>query len=200
MSELAESVSQTIEQPGGGRLNALIGVFVAVGATFMALCNVKDGNICQAMAQAQAKAVDTWTYYQAKGMKLNLAEATLDQLRLQKALLGEDAAAAARALLTKREADYQDEIKRYLAEKEAIKKDAEELEATYDRLNQRDDQFDMSEAFLSISLAVFGISALTRRRGLFVFSCVVFSLGIVFGFAGFVGLGIHPNFLAQLLG
>jgi hypothetical protein len=44
------------------------------------------------------------------------------------------------------------------------------------------------------------IGALTRRRGLFVFACVVFSLGIVFGLSGFLGLGIDPDFLAQLLG
>ena len=40
----------------------------------MAIDNVKDGNIGQAMAQAQAKSVDAWSYYQAKGVKQNLAE------------------------------------------------------------------------------------------------------------------------------
>jgi len=48
-------------------LGVALGAFVAVAATFMALCNVKDGNIVQAMAQAQANSVDAWAYYQAKG-------------------------------------------------------------------------------------------------------------------------------------
>jgi len=200
MSDIAETVNGAVEQAGSSRMNAFIGVMVAVGATFMALCNVKDGNVGQAMAQAQAKAVDTWAYYQAKGTKLNLAEAMLDQLRLQKALLGRTATPEALALIDKRLAAYDEEIHRYDTEKAAIKKEAEDLEATYDRLNVRDDQFDMSEAFLSISLAVFGISALTGRRGLFVFSTVVFGFGVLFGLAGFMGLNIHPDFLAKLLG
>ena len=48
----------------------------------MALCNVKDGNIVQAMAEAQASSVDAWSYYQAKGTKENLATATREQIEL----------------------------------------------------------------------------------------------------------------------
>lgn len=42
------------------RFNGFIALFVAVVATFMALCNVKDGNVVQAMQQSQARAVDQW--------------------------------------------------------------------------------------------------------------------------------------------
>src|SRR5437773_9268457 len=52
---------------------------VALTATFMAVASVKDRNITLRMNQAQAKAIDTWNYYQAKSMKQNLAEATLDR-------------------------------------------------------------------------------------------------------------------------
>src|SRR3954468_7492405 len=86
MSDLAETVSEVIEKGGHERLHSLIAALVAVSATFMALCNVKDGNVVQAMAQDQARQVDAWAYYQAKSTKMNLAESMLDQLAVQRAL------------------------------------------------------------------------------------------------------------------
>ncbi|HEY4595532.1 MAG TPA: DUF4337 family protein, partial [Thermoanaerobaculia bacterium] len=76
MSEIEETISEAVEnaEKSHDALNNLIAVLVALLATFMALCNIKDGNIVQAMSQDQAKAVDQWSYYQAKGMKENLAE------------------------------------------------------------------------------------------------------------------------------
>src|SRR5213075_3034478 len=67
-------ISEAIEQGRDSRLNAIVATMVALTATFMALCNVKDGNIGQGMAQAQASVVDTWSYFQAKSTKQSLAE------------------------------------------------------------------------------------------------------------------------------
>ncbi len=109
MSDIADAITEAVERSrdaeggdgdggqsgeGGGRagatpgrrrmsLNSLVALSVAVAATFVALCNVKDGNIVQAMEQAQANGVDAWAYYQAKGTKLNIAEAALDAAQLQ---------------------------------------------------------------------------------------------------------------------
>ena len=47
----------------GSRLNAIVAVTVAVLATFMGICKVKDDNIVQAMQQAQADKIDHWSYY-----------------------------------------------------------------------------------------------------------------------------------------
>jgi len=62
MSEITDTVSETIEAAGNTRINALVAIFVSITATFMALCNIKDGNICQAMQQAQASSLDEWSY------------------------------------------------------------------------------------------------------------------------------------------
>ena len=69
-------------------LGAIVALLVALAATFVALISVKDRNITLRMNQAQAKAIDTWNYYQAKSMKQNLAEATLDQLTARSAAAG----------------------------------------------------------------------------------------------------------------
>ena len=67
------------------RLNAAVAVTVAVLATFMGLCKVKDDNIVQAMQQAQADRLDHWAYYQARNLRQEVAEATVVQLELAKA-------------------------------------------------------------------------------------------------------------------
>ena len=206
MSDLADAVSEAVEkaESGGGEggsrfsLNTIIAVAVAVTATFTALCNVKDGNIVQAMQQAQASAVDEWAYYQAKGTKLNIAEAALDSLRVQRDL-STGLSPQSRALIDRKLAEYEERIKHYEAEKADIKRTAEGFQKEYDRLNVHDDQFDMAEALASIAIALFGITALTRKRWLLYMACGLAGLGIVLGLAGFLNLSLHPDFLARLL-
>src|SRR5438132_9821215 len=84
MAEALEMVEDEIQQHAAeSRLNGAVALFVAVAATFMALCNVKDGNIVQAMQQSQAKAIDQWNFYQSTSMKQHIAENTADLLRVQ---------------------------------------------------------------------------------------------------------------------
>ncbi|HEX3067758.1 MAG TPA: DUF4337 family protein, partial [Thermoanaerobaculia bacterium] len=82
MSDIDETISEAVEHGSESRLNSIIALLVAIAATFMAVCNVKDGNIVQAMAQAQANGVDAWSYYQAKGTKQNLAISAREQVEL----------------------------------------------------------------------------------------------------------------------
>jgi len=178
------------------RFNSVIAILVSLAATFMAVSNVKDGNIVQAMAQAQAYSVDQWSYYQAKGMKENLAEATLDQLQLQRSIVTD---ARAIALNDQKIVVYQAQVKKYAAEKADIRKKAEDYQKEYDALNFHDDQFDMSEAALSVAVALFGITALTRKRWLLGVACLFMALGVLFGMAGFLGWHIHPNSVAKFL-
>src|SRR6185436_5756722 len=119
MSELAENVKEAIEHAEHGHqhhskssLNGLVAVSVAVIATFIALCNVKAGNIKQSMSQAQAKSVDAWAYFQAKGTKLNIVESARDGLAMQMAI-GASMTPAARELVEKKIADYEKKIQAY---------------------------------------------------------------------------------------
>ena len=151
MSEISDVIQESVENSGKGRINSRVAIFVSIAATFMALCNVKDGNIVQGMEQAQAHTIDAWSYFQSKSTKESIAENTLEILKLQK---GTDNTEAIKK--------YEEQIQRYEKEKSDIKKQAEGYAKAYDDLNVFDDQFDMTEALLSISLAMFGITALTQ--------------------------------------
>lgn len=198
MGDIDEKISEAIEKAHDSRLNTAIAALVAVSATFMALNNVKDGNIVQAMQQAQASSVDEWAYYQAKGTKQNLAIASREQVELMR-----DTAPAlspeVRAVFDKRIAEYTAQEKKYEAEKEEIRRKAEGFQKQYDDLNVHDDQFDMAEALLSVAIALFGVTALTRKRWLFAIALGFASFGIILGVAGFAGWNLHPDWLARVL-
>jgi hypothetical protein len=147
------------------------------------------------MAQAQAHAVDAWSYYQGKSTKQNLAEATLDTLQVMRA----SAPAGGAADLDRTIAAYQAQVVRYEKEKNEIKSQAEGYQAEYDRLNLHDDQFDLSDAGFSVSIALFGVTALTRKRWLLGVAGVFLTVGLVFGFAGFFEWSLHPDLLMRWL-
>jgi len=104
------------EKEAENRFNNIIATIVALVATFVALCNVKDGNVVQAMQQAQANAVDTWAYYQSKSTKQNIAEQMADQLTLERDIDGAGLSAEARALYEKKITEYTAKAKQYEAE------------------------------------------------------------------------------------
>src|SRR3954469_1700026 len=131
MSEIVDSINEAVERGQEGRFNSIIALMVAVVATFMALCNVKDGNIVQAMEQDQASAVDEWALYQAKGMKMNLAESVLDQMTLERELRPE-LGAEARGKLDNKISDYTAQVKLYENEKAEIKAKAKGFQEDYD--------------------------------------------------------------------
>ncbi len=199
MGEIAEVVSDAVEKGRESRLNTIVAVAVSLTATFMALCNVKDGNVVQAMQQAQANGVDAWAYYQAKSTKQHMAESMVDQLSVTRDVT-RDLTPEAKTLLDKKIAEYQTKAKLYETEKADIKTSAEGFQKQYDALNVHDDQFDAAEASLSIAVALFGTTALTQKRWMLAVAGTFAVFGVVLGLAGFLGKNLHPDFLAKILG
>lgn len=177
------------------RLNNLVAITVVILSVFMAVSNIKDDNINQAMQKAKQESVDAWAEYQASRIKLHVDENGLTQLRMLETTGNIDRAIAARQA-----ADYEADIKKYEARSKETRAKAEALEKEYDRLNYRDDQFDMSAAFLSIGIAVAAVAALVDSFWLLYFAWAAGALGMGAGIAGFLGLNFRPEWIAQLLG
>jgi hypothetical protein len=176
------------------RLNNIIAVAVAVLASFMAVTKVKDDNIVQAMLQAKSDAVDTWSQYQAKRVKQHLLELGRDQTAAFRL-----AAPQSAAQYDEQEKHYEAEIKRYEKEEAELQQKAHGFEAQYDALNYRDDQFDLSDAALSVALGLLAVTALTRKRWLLWLAFGFSIFGLVMGLAGLLGWHLHPDWLTRLL-
>jgi len=177
------------------RMNDLVAVTVVILSVFMAVSKIKDDNIVQAMQKAKSESVDAWAEYQAARIKLHVAENGLTTLRLL-----DSGGSVDKGLAAKQVAEYESDIRKYQERSKETMAKAKGLEAEYDRLNFRDDQFDMSDAFLSIGVAVAAVAALTDTYWLLVVSWCSGGIGLMFGLAGFLGWGIRPEWLAQLLG
>jgi hypothetical protein len=177
------------------RLNDYIAVTVVILTVFLAVSKVKDDNIVQAMQKAQSTSVDAWAEYQSTRVKLHVDENGLANLRLL-----ESSGSVDKALAAKQTAEYEADIKKYEARSKETRGKAEALEKEYDRLNLRDDQFDISEAFLSIAIAVAAVGALVDAWWLLYFAWGSGAIGLTFGIAGFADIGLRAQWLASLLG
>jgi ribosomal protein S13 len=177
------------------QLNTYVAIMVALIATFMGVCKVKDENIVQAMQQAQANRIDDWAFYQARNIRSEIAKANAIQLQLQ----ARSQSAAERAVYEKQIAAYQDLANREDKKKVEQRAAAENDQKTYDQLNFHDDQFDLSDASLSLSISLLAITSLSQKRWLFVLAMLPTCFGVVMGLAGLLGWNIHPDALIKLL-
>ena len=198
MSETSELTSKADPRAEDAALNTGISIAVALAGTFMALTNVKDGNINQAMQDAQASKINEWGYFQAKSTKENIAEGTLEQLKSLR-LLSASASPEVLADLDRKITEFQQKVERYEREKAEIKVKAEGWQSTYENLNKIDDQFVLSDAAMSVGIALSGVSALVRRRSLFAVALIFLSVGALMGLAGFLGWEVQIPILSKLL-
>lgn len=177
----------------GKLLNRMVAVTVVALSVFMGVSNIKDGNLVQAMQVAKADAVDTWGEYQATRTKLHIAESALAQDRLLAAAAPKVALAAETSRLTTAITKYEQESKDLTAK-------AKGLEADYDAMNVHDDQFDASEALLSIAVSLAAVAALAETPWVLFTGWAFGAFGLLMGVAGFAKWGLHPDFLSSWLG
>jgi hypothetical protein len=177
------------------RINSQVAVTVAIVAAFMAVTKVTDDNVCQAMDREKAHEVNAWSYFQSKSVKQNLAELGHDQLKFQAVGSVGDARSSYEAEIKR----YEQEIERYKSEKRAIEAEAKAHKKNYEALNHRDDQFDLSDATLSIALGMLAVTALAGKRWLLVASWGIGGFGALMGIAGLARIGFKVDWLVKLL-
>jgi len=184
------------KEKGKSRLNGWVAVTVAILATFLGICKVKDDNIVQAMQQDQAKSIDAWSWYQAKKIRTDVARSVQDQFEVQ-ALT---APPAVRALLEKKIEAYKKQAAKQSGELADVEKQAKAADKDYADWNVHDDQFDLSDAMLAIAISLLALTSLTQKKWLFGLAMLPTVVGVVYGVAGLLNLGLHSNFFAKLLG
>jgi hypothetical protein len=153
-----EHAAQHEPEGFAGRLAVTTAVIATIGALF-----AYEGGSTQANAGLyknnaaikKTEASNQWNFYQAKSGKQNLAELALE--------IVPDA----------RKAFYQEEVKRYAAEKKDIKVEAEKLEQAAKEWDTKSDEqmhqhhrWAQATTALQIAIAMAAIALLTKSRGL----------------------------------
>ena len=186
---------ETATSPSHQRLNMLVAITVAILATFMGICKVKDDNIVQSMQQAQANKLDHWAFYQARNIREEVAKSTLVQLQLAAATAPASAQNGYKTAIV----SYENLAAEQNKKKDELKALAEQDQKDYDAANFRDDQFDLCDALLAIAIAVLAVTSLTHQRWLYAVAMVPTAFGVLMGLAGLLGWSIHPTGLINLL-
>jgi hypothetical protein len=177
------------------RLNSWVAITIALLATFLGICKVKDDNLVQAMEQAQADKLDDWSFYQARNIREEVAKAALTQLELAAAT----SPAQNREPYQRAVTDYQTLVTEQDKKKAELEMKAKADQDRYDALNYRDDQFDLADALGALAVSLLAVTALTHKRWLFLAALVPTALCLLMGLAGLLGWHLHPSEITNLL-
>lgn len=176
--KLREAIHEEFEHEGGNLVKA-IALSTSLLAAFAAVAALQAGaTVNEALALKteatglQAQASDQWAFYQAKGIKQAVAEAS---------------ESAYRAIAKDPPATYAEREQRYAKEQEEIKEKALEKERERDEkareadhLLHRHHGFANAVALFQVSIALGAMAALTRMRSVWWGSLAVGAVGIVF--------------------
>lgn len=183
--KLHEAIHEEMEK-GGGAFLKQIALTTAVLAAFAAVAALKAGStVNEALVlktestRLQAQASDQWSYYQAKGVKAAVQEASTN---------------AWEAIGKAPPAKFVEKAARYSEEQLEIKKAAEEKErerdeksAEADHLLHQHHKFANTVALFQVSIALGALAALTRNRSLWLGSMLVGASGIGLFIYSFLG-------------
>jgi Domain of unknown function (DUF4337) len=162
MENLHEAIKEELEHEGG-RFLKLIALTTAILAVFAAVSALKAGaTVNEALilkteaTTLQAQASDQWAFYQAKGVKAAVQEAS----RTSWLSIGKEPPPA-----------YEEAKARYAEEQKEIKTKANELEKERDQKNEEAEhlvhlhhRFASAVALFQVSIALGAVAALTRNR------------------------------------
>lgn len=162
---------------------ALTTVIFAVCAT---LSTFKGGGHSTRSVLSQTQASDQWAYYQSKSIKGYLYEIQKEKLELELKAFGPGVKKETRDEFAKKIESYDQKIKKYDSEKEKIQADAKAFEEKRDRAQRHQQSFGMAVIFLQIAILLSSVSALMKKKPLWLVSIAAGSVGIVYFADGFL--------------
>ena len=178
--KLREAINEEIETEGkgGARLVRWIALSTAILAALAAIASLEAGaTVNEALVlktestRLQSQASDQWAYYQAKGIKADVVQAS---------------AASWTAAGKTPPANIASETARYSAQQDTIRGKAKELESERDaksheadELLERHHHYAGAVALFQVAIALGAIAALTRVRVVWIGSMIVGGAGVV---------------------
>ncbi len=185
--KLREAIDEEIEKEGkgGARLVRWIALTTAILAALAAIASLEAGaTVNEALVlktestKLQSQASDQWAYYQAKGIKGDVVQAS---------------ATSWTAAGKTPPANIASETARYSAQQDTIREKAKELESERDaksheadELLERHHHYAGAVALFQVAIALGAIAALTRVKAVWFGSMVVGGAGVVLGLLAIV--------------
>jgi hypothetical protein len=165
---------------------ALTTVILAVCAT---LSTSRGGSYSTRSVLTQAQAANQWAYYQAKSLKSYLYEIQKQEVDTEIAANEAHWPIATTTLYRKLSASYDAQVTRYAAEKDTIQAQARRLEAVRDDAQRHARVFGEAIIYLQIGILLSSVSALLRKKPLWILGSAAGVVGLYHFVMGFVGKG-----------
>jgi len=162
---------------------AISTVIIVVCAT---LSTFKGGGYSNKSLMNQTSASDQWSFYQSKSLKSYVFEMQKDNLELQSELIKNSN--PSKEVLAKYEeklASCNKKIHQYELDKEEISRTAKKFEAEREDCKLHGSAFGIAVIFLQISILLSSISALAKKKYVWLLSLLVGAIGIIYFLDGF---------------
>ena len=163
---------------------AMTTILIAVCAT---LSTFKGGGYSTKSLLNQTLASDQWNYFDSKGVKGYIFEAQLVDVTFRKSMLDRTGKGAAANKQYQEQIDLLNKkIKKFEDEKKEIKKEAEAFVKASAENKLHSGAFGIAVIFLQVSILLSSISALTKRKYIWIISLFVGAAGILYFLDGFL--------------
>jgi hypothetical protein len=185
MAEVDLPNPEELHERAADRFTRRVALVTAVIAVVLSISSLGGNNATKEMLLAQQKSSDQWAFYQAKVIREHVYRAQKQRLEVDLLERGGAIGPEAREKLEALARKWDEEEKRYNAEKKDIEKDAKKLEHVRDVNATRDPYFDLAEVFLQIAIVMATVSILSRSRPVFYFSLVLAVIGATLTINGY---------------
>jgi len=192
MAEVELPKPEELREHAENTFSRRVALVTAVFAVVLAIAALGGNHAMKEMLLAQQQSSDQWAFYQAKVIREHLYRAQKLRLEVDLAERGTGARPEARARMEALLKKFDEEEKRYNAEKKDIEKDAKKLELARDVRRERHPYFEFGEVLLQIAIVSASVSILSTSRPMFWFSLVLAALGAALTLNGFTPLFTLP--------
>lgn len=162
---------------------ALTTVIFAVCAT---LSTFKGGGYSTRSVLSQTQASNQWSYFQAKSIKGYLYENQLESIELDLKKNKGHLSPEMTAEYDNKINFYRQKIKKYDQEKAEISREAKRLDLVRDDAQKHSSIFGLAVIFLQIAILLCSISALMKKKPLWIIGSITGAVGVIYFANGFL--------------
>ncbi len=183
--EIREEVKEKLEHAVEDWINYLVltTVILAVCAT---LSSFQLEHYSVESVLKQALAADQWAFYQSKSVKGYLYDLQREKLELEFATLEKSLSPELTDRYQKIIASYGTQVKTYNKEKQEVMHEAKEFEKGRDEAQERREVFGHAIIFLQMGILLCSISALMRKKYIWVVGSFIGAVGVVYFANGYM--------------
>ena len=165
-----QEFSQKLKEAGEASLTR-ISLAISILAVLVAMVTVLSHRSHTEAVLMQSRANDSWEAYQARKLRTENLQVTVDLLTLQPI---NDAAAT-----KKKVDDYNTKITKWTSELTDDQDKAKELEEKVETAEAKASRFDLGEALLQIAVVLSSITLFTRKNAYFFLGLALGAVGLV---------------------